>query len=394
MVLPLSSGYLHDPWVSRRSTQLKPFSITSSKGRIHVNNMNKAFVAFLIAVAAFPASADLSVTIMEAERKLEKMPVGKNEAHLAIMDENGKVAIVTIKIDSNTQQTYGYAESLKPRGYRIGWRNLNGFNTPFEVMEPEGHTVIAMKRRLKSRPGAGVYVPFTEAILPLAPLGIVLARHIIDEAYQNLQALNVSSRALPWETVGVLTPPEVAYIILLIEHLDHDRFMSEPLPGLLAEQHAIMGANLNRSYRYAKSSAGALGMWQQMPRSYRYNCKRYPTAKLKSDFVAGMSDLVNGAKAFYLHNDSDLEVLVASGKRLASNSSYELGRYGAAAYNCGATRVIRAIDDEGVIRLEELPLETQIYVRKFEQTWKLLKNDATVPDDNAGPQMLVSATKK
>ena len=168
---------------------------------------------------------------------------------------------------------------------------------------------------------------------------------------------------------------EVSLVLSIIEHIDPGRF--EHYQGnetaLIHEVLTIIGANTTEAYSYSKSPAGARGLFQFVPDTYRRLTGRYRRAGLKKDFVSGCTDHVNAAKASLLLFDSDLASLPRKWWSAAQNDGRSIGMYLAAAYNCGPKRVersARACKDQWTCLLPE---ETRIYLRKFDAVWNLRK---------------------
>jgi hypothetical protein len=140
---------------------------------------------------------------------------------------------------------------------------------------------------------------------------------------------------------------------------------------LVREVLTIIGANTTNAYAYSRSPAGARGLFQFIPDTYKRIARRYPRAGLKMDFVEGCTDHVNAAKASLLLFDADLDSLPENRLATLRNNVHETGRYLAAAYNCGAKRVYRSAKNCRSTWTCQLPEETKIYLKKFDVVWQL-----------------------
>jgi hypothetical protein len=176
--------------------------------------------------------------------------------------------------------------------------------------------------------------------------------------------------------MGDATPMEVSLVLSIIEHIDPDRF--EHYEGneiaLVHEVLTIIGANTTEAYRYSKSPAGARGLFQFVPDTYRRLRQKYRSAGLKQDFVSGCDDHINAAKASLLLFDSDLASLPRKLWSVARKDGRSVGMYLAAAYNCGPKRVetsARACKGQWTCLLPE---ETRVYLKKFDVVWNVRKN--------------------
>jgi hypothetical protein len=135
---------------------------------------------------------------------------------------------------------------------------------------------------------------------------------------------------------GDVASMEVSLVVSIIEHINPERFeqYKDKEISLVHKVFTIIGVNTTKAYRYSKSRAGAMGLFQFVPATYRMLLETYRSAGLKKDFVSGCRDHVNAAKASLLLFDADLEDLP---RKLWSvlKDSRSVGMYLAAAYNCG-----------------------------------------------------------
>src|SRR5208282_3716661 len=124
---------------------------------------------------------------------------------------------------------------------------------------------------------------------------------------------------------------------------------------------------------YSKSPAGARGLFQLIPETYKSLQKKYPRSGLKENFVSGCADHINAAKASLLLFDSDLADLPRARLLALGKNPRAVGRYLAAAYNCGSRRVDRSTRECREEWTCRLPEETKTYLRKFDVAWALRK---------------------
>ncbi|MBL8149278.1 MAG: hypothetical protein JNN15_05060 [Blastocatellia bacterium] len=155
----------------------------------------------------------------------------------------------------------------------------------------------------------------------------------------------------------------LAKLLCVVEHVDHDRFRSEDQETLFNEVLALYALNKGNTYRYSVSSAGAGGMVQMIQPTYREVKASFPDVKLNSDFEAGMIDHSNAAKAmllylrkynnYFLSKDSVQDAIDAG-----HATEEELM---AAGYNSNPVRVPKTLS-RGTSWKYSLPRETQIYL--------------------------------
>jgi Transglycosylase SLT domain len=220
-----------------------------------------------------------------------------------------------------------------------------------------------------------VYTPYSPEIdtreVRKAGLDYLMGR--IKLARNDLAAKKVRLAGLA--QTGDTTPIEVSLVLSIIEHIDPGRF--ERRKGsdtaLVHEVLTIIGANTTRAYSYSKSPAGARGLFQLVPDTYRRLQEKYRSAGLTTDFASGCSDHTNAAKASLLLFNSDLASLPKKWLRPGGKDGRSIGMYLAAAYNCGSKRVGKSARECKGQWTCRLPEETRVYLEKFAAVWNLRK---------------------
>lgn len=144
--------------------------------------------------------------------------------------------------------------------------------------------------------------------------------------------------------------------------------------ALVHEVLTVIGANGADAYAYSRSPAGARGLFQFIPRTYEKLLRKYHEAGLNRSFVSGCNNHLNAAKASLLLFDSDLNDLPGDYLRAMSGDVQAVGRYLAAAYNCGSERVKKSLTDCTKGWTCRLPEETKIYLQKFDRVWDMRKS--------------------
>lgn len=280
-----------------------------------------------------------------SRRKYTSVPVigvVAREMAIAIVDRNEKIHVIRgIKRDR------AGIEVLTP-GYVLNVRRDNGFNSDIDVITPTDGKVLAVKYPVMNdgnRLGGfvpviqAVYTPFSEEIMTpeIIRKGIEVGDDLIDKAYRRLKDRNVYSAAFPGRKVTDVIPKPMLKVLLLNEHIDPGEFHSAALaPYLVKKVLTIIGTNKEKAYAYTISPAGAFGLVQMIPSTYRELLSRYPMAALNPSFGSGMTDAVNAVMAQVLLCDTDWKTIL----EVEDVPKDKIGPYLAAAYNGGVGRVL------------------------------------------------------
>jgi hypothetical protein len=263
-------------------------------------------------------------------------------------------------------------------GFRVTRIQGTGVGSRFEVTYPEDMAILALRTTVRSGKNGlkeVVYTPYSPEIdtWQVRQAGLDYLKGRIELARDDLLAKKV--RLAGFHETGDTNPIEVSLVLSIIEHIDPDRFEHQQGNelALVHEVLTIIGANTTTAYSYSKSPAGARGLFQLMPDTYRRLREKYRSAELHKDFVSGCDDHTNAAKASLLLFDSDLATLprrvLAAGQRDARS----IGMYLAAAYNCGSARVGKSARECKNQWTCLLPEETKVYLKKFDAVWNLRK---------------------
>jgi len=263
-------------------------------------------------------------------------------------------------------------------GFEVTKIKENGVGSRFEVKYPDNMAILALRTTVRSGRNSFkevVYTPYSAEIdtLPVRKAGFDYLIRQIELALKDLKARKVRLAGFDGLPADVL-PTHIALVLSVIEHIDPTRFKNCQKGrelALVREVLTIIGANTSNAYAYSKSPAGARGLFQLTPDTYRSLQKKYPRSGLRANFVSGCTDHINAAKASLLLFDSDLADLPRERLLVLGKNVRAVGRYLAAAYNCGPRRVVRSTSqcrDEWTCRLPE---ETRTYLKKFDVVWAM-----------------------
>ncbi len=263
-------------------------------------------------------------------------------------------------------------------GFDVAMTRRNGVGSRFKVRYPENMAVLALRTMVHSGDKGYeevVYTPYSPEIdtWQVREAGLNYLKTQIESARADLEERGVRLRGFEGLSAEV-EPTDVSLVLSIIEHIDPQRFKNAAVGdeiGLVHEVLTIIGANTVNAYAYSKSSAGARGLFQFIPGTYEKILRKYRAAGLNRNFVSGCSSHVNAAKASLLLFDSDLNDLPDSYLHAIGNDVRAVGRYLAAAYNCGSKRVERSARDCANGWTCLLPEETKVYLNKFDTVWDL-----------------------
>jgi hypothetical protein len=243
----------------------------------------------------------------------------------------------------------------------------NGVNTKFTIISPEHHVVLALKRPVRHGTTFRevVYTPYSEGLdIPsVRKVGLEYLQGVIDSAKNDL----IARRVRP-ASCNSFIDNDISVVLAIIEHIDPQKFTSGRYTPekLINETLVILGTNKHNAYRYSKSKAGAVGLFQFIPTTYKRIQNLYPQAGLIRDFAQGMTSHENAAKASFLLFDADMNVLSDARRSRLLDDPAATGRFLASAYNCGPGRTRNSMERYGDNWASAVPGETQIYLRKFD----------------------------
>lgn len=241
----------------------------------------------------------------------------------------------------------------------------NGVNTALNIFNSEGRALVPLlveypiERNGLFREMA-YYTSAHPALLSsdLVNSGQSYVRDMLELAVKRLR-----------ERGAAISPDivNVAERLLIVEHIDHDRFRSENRLALYDEIYSLYALNDLGTYRYSVSTAGAGGMVQMIPWAYNLIRQRHPGVGLIPDFVTAMRNHGNALQAMLLYmqdtwNDlsANDDVKYALNEKLATISELM-----AAGYNSNAAKLPGYIRRGGEDWKTLIPRETQMYLQIY-----------------------------
>jgi hypothetical protein len=253
--------------------------------------------------------------------------------------------------------------SQNSKSVRFRTLRPNGTNTPVIITDSAGKPHLPLMVQYPVvRGGAYIETAYYMSTHPglvtpeIVNAGKLYIRNTIDVARQKLQRK------------GFYIAPKIADIaerLCVVEHVDHYRFRTEYHPNIYNDIFTLYALNEGQTYRYAVSSAGAGGMVQMIPSTYRMIRSLFPGANLHPDFVIGMQNHDNAAQAMLLYiqmtyNDLLANPTIINAIEAGIANEFELL---AAGYNSNPARLPGYIKRGGANWRNLIPRETRIYLQ-------------------------------
>ncbi len=312
--------------------------------------------------------------IAEAKRQMQArpLPTGLTDSFLitdviriAFHDwDSGKLdyAVMTkeafLSKNSDVQTTSSNGKAITIRTIRG-----NGVNTPVLIFDENNKSQLPLLVQYPIEKGGryietAYYVSTHPGIVnpEVVNAGAMYVRNTIDIAREKLREK------------GFFIQPRIADMaekLATVEHVDHYRFRTEYHPNIYNDIFTLYALNEGQTYRYSVSSAGAGGMVQMIPSTYRMVRSRFYQVGLMPDFVEGMRDHVNAAQAMLLYMQMTWNDLIASPtvfKALEDGIATD-EQLMAAGYNSNPARLAGYIRRGGAGWTRLIPRETQIYLQ-------------------------------
>ncbi len=329
----------------------------------------------------YPGSQARTLRYIELQRKIDeaKRRMRSKPLRISYNDPVQTTSIVRIAFYDWNSRRIDYAVISKPLFLTRGNNSLvrsesgktvrvytirgNGVNTPVMVYDSYGRAQLPlvvqypiekygrfreMSYYISTHPGNGTP--------EVVNVGRTYVRNVLDIARQKLRSK------------GIFIQPrivDVAEKLALLEHVDHTRFRTEYHPRIYNDVYTLYALNKGQTYRYSVSRAGAGGMVQMIPATYRMIRSRYYRVGLIPDFVTGMRNHSNAAQAMLLYMQMTWNDLIANSTvRSAMQRGWATqAQLMAAGYNSNPARLPRYIRRGGANWKAYIPRETKVYLR-------------------------------
>ena len=273
-----------------------------------------------------------------------------------------------VVLDKETFLTAGVSTlTISSNGRSMTTRTIraNGVNTPVVITDESGQAHLPLIVQYPVERGGrfietAYYISTHPGLVTpeVVSAGRFYVRNVVDIAREQLRAK------------GYFIQPKVADIaerLAAVEHVDHFRFRTEFHPNIYNDIYTLFALNEGQTYRYSVSSAGAGGMVQMIPSTYRMVRARFPNALLMPDFVEGMRNHVNASQAMLLYMQMTWNDLIASPTVYSSiqNGIATQEQLMAAGYNSNPAKLPGYINRGGDNWSSLIPRETKIYLQIY-----------------------------
>lgn len=256
---------------------------------------------------------------------------------------------------------------ISTRGQQMMLRVIraNGVNTPITIFDDKGRAHLPLLIQYPvEKDGRFIETAYYMSTHP----GIVTPDVVSAGRFYVQNTIDIAREKL--RERGIFIQPKVTDIaerLATVEHVDHYRFRTEFHPNIYNDIFTLYALNEGQTYRYSVSSAGAGGMVQMIPSTYRMVRSRYPQIDLMPDFVEGMRDHVNASQAMLLYMQMTWNDLIGSPTVFAAMQSgiATQEQLMAAGYNSNPAKLPGYINRGGAGWTNLIPRETKIYLQIY-----------------------------
>ena len=288
----------------------------------------------------------------EAKIKPLSSKTGATAAAIAVWNK----AADTVTVYGGTRGAKYFSADMN--GPTIPIVTLAGYQTAYRDNDPNTVVVgtvqaamaqVTVKRKKLYKPVFSYYVPYNSELYSTETLaaGSDYLSSLIKDAFDDLNSKNIVSRAFPGQPLTSVIDPYLIKSIAVIENADSQIYQDNNSEDALGRFLVKLAINKEDALGSVVSSAGARGMVQFIPSTYKIMVTKRPDLGLIPDFVKGMADHKNAIKAEAAYLDMILADLPQSVRDTYSQNRGAAAEYIAAGYNGGSARVKKAIQAWG-----------------------------------------------
>ena len=319
--------------------------------------------------------------IAEAKRLLQSRPLATalvegtaptDYVRVAFQDsKNNRIDFFVLSKEAFlSTESEKFVSSENGRQLRVRTIRGNGVNTPIVVLDDKNEQQLPLMVQYPVvRNGRYMETAYYMSTHP----GLITSDVVAAGRYYVHNVIEIARDRLRQK--GINISPKLADIaerLATVEHVDHTRFRNEYHPNIYNDIFTLYALNEGQTYRYSVSSAGAGGMVQMIPSTYRMVRGWHPNVPLIPDFVEGMRNHVNATQAMLLYMQRTWNDLVASPTVASAHASgiATQEQLMAAGYNSNPAKIAGYINRAGDNWTGLIPRETKIYLQIYESLEK------------------------
>ncbi|MDI1240976.1 MAG: hypothetical protein PSX80_03520 [bacterium] len=365
-MVPQSATQPTTPPVTQTAAESRTFTPTTP-ALVPLPNLNYKTLPF----------RDIKNKIAEARRQMQTRPLTIASVNTPMSGESVRIAFHdwdTGRVDYAvvTKESFlsvadeKLVSSEAGKQLRIRTIRGNGVNTPLVLLDSNGEAHLPL---LVQYPVVrnGVY---NETAYYMSTHPGIVNPEVVNAG--RLYVRNVIEIArIKLQEKGITVSPKIADIaerLSTVEHVDHLRFRTEPHSKIFDDIFTLYALNEGQTYRYSVSSAGAGGMVQMIPSTYRMVRSWHPNITLTPDFVEGMRNHTNAAQAMLLYMNRTWADLIASPTVMDAymNGTATQEQLMATGYNSNPAKIAGYIKRGGENWTSLIPRETKIYLQIYD----------------------------
>ena len=374
---------------------------TQTNNDVSVASSPKADNASEGTIAAALSASDIVRQIGEARRSLstrQASVVSHDQVALAAFDPaTSQTRIFSFPKSEFLIKDADLLATAQPGGpVRVHVVRANGVNTAVTVTDvPSGRSLVPLLVQFPIvKGGALTEMAYYTSAHP------ALLSSAVTSAGQTYVRQMLDAAAARMAQGGVVISPDIVDVaehLCIVEHTDHKRFMNEDQAILFPEILSLYALNEGNTFRYSVSTAGAGGMIQMIPQTYKGIRQQHPAVSLQPDFVMGMRDHANALEAMLLYMNDTWNKLAESAEvqNALRNGIATKPELLAAGYNSNPGRLPLYLKNGGDEWRTLIPAETQMYLKIYSAVDKTLDlgPDSSVDGAGKGVQVTGSITR-
>jgi len=343
------------------------------------------------------APSKFRTSVAEAQRLL------KSRLTLTAANATPSISFVTLAaLDQDSSQIHTLSvpkQTFLTRGAEVTLTTPQGMRVRLQIVRPNYvNTAVVVSEAATGRQLAPLVVEypiekggrFREMAYYTSAHPALVSPELVRHGQTYVRTmLDLAAKRLK-EKGRVISPQlvDIAERLCVVEHVDHLRFRTEDRRRIYEEVYALYALNELDTYRYSVSSAGAGGMVQMIPSTYRMLRSMHPSVGLNPDFVVGMRNHGNALEAMLLYMQDTWNGLALNEEVLGALARNEAtqAELMAAGYNSNPARLPLYLRRGGPGWRSLIPRETQVYLPIYKSVESLMEFKNRAEEKSKQPQ--------